>query len=312
MSFSTPVLFLIFNRPECTFQTFDRIRELKPSKLYIAADGPRTHKDGEEEKCLEARKIIQKVDWPCELKTLLRKENYGCKKAVSGAIDWLFENENEGIILEDDCVPDLSFFHFSSSMLSRYKEDERISMICGSNFLYGDSDYKKYTFDHSYFFSNYYPIWGWATWKRAWKRYNVDLNEWPELDKQGKLYWLFPIKRIANHYKGMFDILYYKGFNTWDIQWWFTCIFQHGLSIVPRHNLVRNIGEDGTHTSTQGTDFLKMPVIPIDCTDLKHPTLVYPDAYFNKELYRIIGVLKSPWQLLVFKMKLWFGFIKTH
>jgi hypothetical protein len=302
-----PVLFLIFNRPDCTLKTFEAIRTAKPSQLFIAADGHRAGKAGEKELCEMARKVAKMVDWPCELQILFRETNLGCKEAVAGAITWFFSQVEGGIILEDDCVPDVSFFHFSANMLQRYRDDERIMMVCGTNFLYGAPDYHKYNFDDSYFFSNYYPIWGWATWKRAWDKYDISIKHWPDYRKKNKIYWLFPIKRIANHYKGMFDILFYKGFNTWDIQWWFACIFNHGLAIVPKHNLINNIGAEGTHTETQGQAFLQIPIIPIDYKNIKHPKYIYPENYFNKEIYRIVGVLKNPQQLLVAKIKLWLG-----
>lgn len=135
--FSTPILFLIFNRPDTTRIVFNRIREIRPSKLYVAADAPRTNKLGEPELCMETRAIIKDIDWPCELKTLFRNENLGCKLSVSGALDWFFENEECGIILEDDCLPDLTFFSFCKELLERYKDDDRIGHIGGNCFLPG-------------------------------------------------------------------------------------------------------------------------------------------------------------------------------
>ena len=307
MTFSKPVLFLIFNRPEFTFQSFKKIKELRPSKLYIAADGPRKNKSGEKEKCDLARSIVKDIDWPCDIKTLFRDNNLGCKLAVSSAIDWLFTFEEDGIILEDDCAADATFFQFCEKMLERYKTEDRIMMICGSNYLYGSEKYPLPEFENSYFFSDYYPIWGWATWKRAWNFYNVDISSWESKRKRGDLYWLFPIKRLANHYKGMFDIVQYEGFNTWDIQWWYACIFNNGLSIVPKYNLIQNIGSEGVHTATQGQSFLNMPVIPLDCETLKHPDFIYPQYDYNLQIYKIIGVLKTPWQLLKHKTKVFVG-----
>ena len=169
--FQTPILFLIFNRPDTTKLVFESIKRIKPAKLYIAADGARKHKVGEDLLCKETRSIIDLIDWECEIKTLLRTENLGCKIAVSSAIDWFFENEEQGIILEDDCLPNESFFNFCEQLLNQFKENKEIMHISGNNFQDGIT-----RGDGSFYFSKYNHIWGWATWKRAWKLYNVKLE----------------------------------------------------------------------------------------------------------------------------------------
>lgn len=173
--FSTPILFLIFNRPDTTRIVFKRIREIRPSKLYVAADAPRANKLGEAELCMETRAIIKDIDWPCELKTLFRDENLGCKLSVSGALDWFFENEECGIILEDDCLPDLTFFSFCKELLERYKDDDRIGHIGGNCFLPG-----QIAKELSYDFCSITHIWGWATWRRVWKNMDVQFHFWEE------------------------------------------------------------------------------------------------------------------------------------
>ena len=172
--FNTPILFLIFNRPDTTFKVFEEIRKIKPAKLYIAADGPRPNVIGEEEKCTASRNIIKQVDWDCDVKTLFREKNLGCKIAVSSAISWFFENVEEGIILEDDTFPTQSFFWFCQELLDFYRNDSRIMHISGNNFQLG-----KIRGEGSYYFSKYNHIWGWATWKRAWRFYDVSLNTFP-------------------------------------------------------------------------------------------------------------------------------------
>ena len=156
------VLFIIFNRPETTQRVFDAIRLAKPTRLYIAADGPRENKTGEKELCEQARKIAQNVDWDCEVKTLFQKENLGCGKAVSHAISWFFENEDMGIILEDDCLPHQSFFKYCEELLEKYKNNDRIGIISGNNF-----QKKRKIGSFSYYFSDIVNIWGWATWARS-------------------------------------------------------------------------------------------------------------------------------------------------
>ena len=173
-SLKTAVLFLLFNRPDTTTHVFEKIRQIKPQRLYVASDGPRESYDGEIEKVIKAREIASKVDWPCELKTLFRDKNLGCKKGVSSAITWFFEHEEQGIILEDDCIPNLDFFNFCENLLIRYSRDKRIFTITGSNFQNG-----KWRGDASYYFSKKFHCWGWATWKRAWKLYQGDILFWP-------------------------------------------------------------------------------------------------------------------------------------
>jgi GT2 family glycosyltransferase len=167
-SLETAILILLFNRPETTIRVFDKISQIKPQRLYIASDGPRKNFDGEKEKVKKVREIATRVDWPCEVKTLFRNENLGCKKGVSSAITWFFEQEEQGIILEDDCVPNLDFFTFCESLLDRYAEDERVSVITGNNF-----QNNKWRGDASYYFSKYNHCWGWASWRRSWKDYRV-------------------------------------------------------------------------------------------------------------------------------------------
>lgn len=281
--FQTPILFLVFNRPENTEQVFKEIKKIKPKHLFIAADGPRDTVIGETEKCTEVRKIVSQVDWDCELKTLYREKNLGCKKAVSSGIDWFFENVEAGIILEDDCVPHTSFFGFCQHLLSYYRSDKRIMMICGTTYL---PDKLNGTISDSYFFSNYYPIWGWATWKRAWQLYDVDMKAWDSLKEEQQLKWLFPSPVLADYYEEMFDMLK-NGFDTWDIQWWFACIFNSGLSVVPKNNLISNIGITGTHSNTQGDFFTRTKTTSINADDLKHPQYVFPDKLLNETTYAV-------------------------
>lgn len=175
---NVPVLLLIFNRPDTTQRVFHEIRGASPLQLFISADGPRENKPGEFEKCQITRDIVRQVDWDCEVYTNFRDKNLGCKIAVSSAIDWFFENVEEGIILEDDCLPSFSFFRFCEELLEKYRDDERIMQIGGTNLL---SEWQRS--DDSYYFSKYGAIWGWATWRRAWQYYDVNMKLWPEVKK---------------------------------------------------------------------------------------------------------------------------------
>lgn len=247
MRLTNPVLFLIFNRPDTTQRVFEAIRQAKPARLFVAADGPREDRPGEAEKCAQARSIIENVDWDCEVVTLFREKNLGCGKAVSSAIDWFFENVEEGIILEDDCLPSQPFFMYCQELLEYYRQDTRIMQISGSNFI-------KSEMDESYFFSKYGPCWGWATWKRAWKYYDVDMRLWPVV-KGKKLHYDFCFDEDEiKAREDIFDSVYNGAIDTWDYQWVFAKLVNNGLSITPKENLVSNIGfsEDATHTRDKG------------------------------------------------------------
>lgn len=263
----TPILFLVFNRPETTKKVLDQIRISKPSKLYVAADGPRTQVPEDEKKCDEVRKMIENgIDWECQLKTLYRDTNLGCGIGVYKAIDWFFEQEEMGIILEDDCVPAQSFFSFCHLMLEKYKDEETIHQISGSNFQFGKSRGKA-----SYYFSNYNICWGWATWKRSWSLYQYTIDYGPNnsvLDlfdsKEEKAYWdnvLSQLSKDANQN------------HIWDYQWYYCMWKNNKLAICPQQNLIQNIGfgSDATHTTQTFMSVNNVPFVEIDTTKLVHP-----------------------------------------
>lgn len=272
-----PVLFLIFNRPDTTQQVFNEIRKTRPNKLFIAADGPRKNNSNDALLCQQTRDIVNLIDWDCEVHTLFREENLGCKFAVSSAIDWFFSHVEEGIILEDDCLPDQSFFPFCQELLERYRDDERIMMISGDNFQFG-----RKRDDYSYYFSRYAHIWGWATWRRGWKHYDRDMKLWPEV-KRGN--WLFDIlldRKIVNYWEKIFDQSFNGEINTWDYQWVFSCWIQNGLSIIPDVNLVTNIGfgDRSTHTKVD-TPFSNMPVEKMRFPIIHPPFIIRDDVSDN-------------------------------
>ncbi len=246
--FTTPILFVIFNRPDTTFRVFEAIRTAKPTKLFVAADGPRKDRPGDEEKCRQARTVLDKIDWPCEVKTLFREKNLGCKLGVSSAIDWFFENVEEGIILEDDCLPDPSFFIFCQDLLGYYRNDEKVMHISGDNFQFG----KKYG-DGSYYFSRYPHIWGWATWRRAWKKYDVDIKSFPQFRKENGLSRVFNDKGQQRYWYKVLETMYAGQVDTWDHQWSYAVWSNGGLAVLPNQNLIANIGfgPEATHTKTE-------------------------------------------------------------
>lgn len=263
-----PVLFLVFNRIMVTRKAFEAIRTARPKRLYVAADGPRKECEGEQEKVEKVRKIVEQVDWNCEVRTLFRKENLGCKKAVSSAISWFFEHETEGIILEDDCVPDQSFFPFCQELLSRYRCDTRVMAISGNNFQEG---FKRT--DDSYYFSRYPHCWGWATWKRAWTMWDGDLSTWPEVRKENRLADISGGHvAFENYWSDIFNKCYNDKIDSWAFPWTYTSMIQRGLTILPNVNLVSNIGfgPDATHTKDKNSHVSNLPAFSVKFP-LKHP-----------------------------------------
>lgn len=225
MCFSTPVAFFIFNRPDKTRAVFESIRKIQPKKLLVVADGPRFSE--EIIKCDQARSVIEQVDWDCDVLTNLSDKNLGCKYRISSGLDWVFSEVEEAIILEDDCVPALSFFDFCQDMLKYYRYDERVMHIAGNNFQSGKS-----RTDYSYYFSKYTHIWGWASWRRAWKFYDVDMHTWPECKKLKLICSVFDSRDEQQYWTEIFDSVYEGRIDTWDYQWYYTCWFQNGISTL--------------------------------------------------------------------------------
>jgi hypothetical protein len=269
----TPIAFIIFNRPDTTEKVFEAIRQAKPSILLVIADGARKDKLGEAEKCNATRAIIDGVDWECEVRTNYSDVNLGCGKRVSSGIDWVFQEVEEAIILEDDCLPHPTFFQFCDELLEYYRHDSRIMAISGDNFQNG----RKYT-DASYYFSRYMHVWGWATWRRAWKHYDFTMTKWPEIKDGGFLKSVLERKELIVYWTMIFDMMHKSEIDTWDHQWAFACWNQNGLNIVPEVNLVSNIGftADATHTK-RDSPLANIPVCPVQFP-LAHPKFVMRNA----------------------------------
>lgn len=252
---NTPVAFIIFKRPDTTAKVFEAIRQAKPSKLFVIADAPRPEIPGEVEKCTATRAIIDSVDWDCEVFKNYSDKNMGCDLRVITGISWVFDYVEEAIILEDDCLPNPSFFPFCEQLLEHYRHDERIMHISGNNFQFG----RKRT-NYSYYFSRYPHIWGWATWKRAWKLYDFEMKLWQYFSKQNILKSILQEPDAFEYWSQIFQSVFNKEIDTvWDYQWTFTCWVQNGLSILPNVNLVSNIGfsNEGTNTTNQQKNYAK-------------------------------------------------------
>lgn len=295
--FDIPILFLIFNRPETTARVFNEIKKIKPKTLYIAADGPRNL--NEEKLCLECRTISEKVDWDCNLKFLYRSENLGCKIAVSEAITWFFENNDMGIILEDDCLPLPSFFTFCKELLIKYKDEEKIMHISGNNFQLGNDKNEQ----SSYYFSRYPHIWGWASWKRAWLKYDIEMKNYPKLLNNKKF-----VKYADNF---ILKLVYENKLSTWDSQWLYSVNFENGLSILPRYNLVKNIGfseKNATNTIAIPKWFKKM--IYKDIETIIHPISIQFDD--KSDLFTRNNILSNQRMRIKEKIRKIISFIKLN
>ena len=271
-----PVLFLVFNRINTTKQVFSTIREAQPPRLYIAADGARPNYDEQDKVDTVRNYIVNNIDWDCKVKTLFREKNLGCKYAVSGAIDWFFENEEMGIILEDDTLPSQSFFYFCQELLEKYRYDERIMKIAGFNEMEGFKQNKD-----SYLFANFGSDWGWASWSRAWKHYDVEMSDWPEFkDKKLNQYYPFIEKRNK-----IFEKTYKNNIDTWDYQWHYAINKNHGLVCIPCKSLVKNIGFGKEATHTQKVELSRQKVNRKEINfPLIHPFCLFPYLAYEKYL----------------------------
>ena len=283
--FETSVLFIIFNRPDTTQQVFDEIKKVKPRYLYVAADGVRPNNSIDVEKVKQTRDIINQVNWDCELKTLFRDENKGCGKGPAEAISWFFENVEQGIILEDDCVPHPDFFPFCEQMLNEFKEDERITSIAGSNFQDGKKRSKG-----SYYFSVHNRIWGWASWRRTWNNYDYYLKNIEKSEFENLLLNLFSNQTERNYWNNVYQIVTENRLNDscWDYQFMFMQWKLNGLTLIPNVNLVSNIGdgEDATHTInwTNNKNLRRQTgsIFPIILNQKIERSISADDYYFRK------------------------------
>ena len=294
--FSTPILLLIFNRPQATKKVFQQLRIFKPQYLFVSADGPRAFNVNDKELCVETRKIIDNIDWHCEVKTHYSDINLGCKIGVSSGIDWFFDHVEEGIILEDDCLPGPSFFQFCENMLAHYRNNEKVMHIGGSNFQDGII-----RGSGSYYFSSIPHVWGWATWRRAWRKYDVSIKSFPELMNNHQFDKLYFSDRIKQYWLKNFELVYTNRKDTWDIQWMYTVSIHHGMSVIPNSNLVSNIGfESGaTHTFNQTDPMANRSVHTIG--QIIHPSTISPhtdaDAYTFKK-YMSPSIMLKLWRMI--------------
>jgi len=268
----TPVALLIFRRPETTARVFAEIARARPSKLLIIADGPSPSRPGEAERCAATRAIVEQVDWPCSVLRNYADTNLGLRARVASGLDWVFSQVDEAIILEDDCLPDISFFRYCAELLELYRDDDRVVSISGDNFQQG----RRRT-PSSYYFSRHPHVWGWGSWRRVWRHYDAEMKSWPADRDRGWLNSFFQNPRMARYWSDTFDAVHQGKIDTWDHQWTYNCWQLGGLAALPEVNLISNIGfgPDATHTRRKGR------FSAIDTGRLEFP-LLHPDKVIHQ------------------------------
>lgn len=279
---SVPVLLLIFNRPRHAEAAFKRIREVKPPRLYIHADGPRSDRPGEAEAVATTRKVVEKIDWPCEVFTLFRTENKGLREGVKGALDWFFEAEPAGIVIEDDCLPDPSFFQFCAEVLEVYADNPNVMHIGGSNLI----EHQTQSLHESYIITKFSLVWGWASWRRAWQKMDINLTGLDEFIQSGKIAELTSVQPAQTYMLDKFQVTRDRKNNSWAYAWFYSILKNNGTCLLPTVNLVQNTGvgdEQATNTNQKDAKSaiaarqMKFPLTP--------PCLMKRDQAIENQLF---------------------------
>lgn len=280
-----PVGLLLFNRPDHTAKVLSVLARVKPRVLLVVADGPRPDHPEDVKRCREVRALVEQVDWDCEVRTRYADMNLGVGAGVSGGCDWFFTQSDRVIVLEDDCVPDPTFFRYCVELLERYRDDQRVFLISGNNFSSG----RRWTND-SYFFSRYPFIWGWAAWRRTWERYDFHMTRWPELRASGWLAGILGESRAVRYWTRIFDRTHARQNNVWGYQLVYSAWLAGGLCVVPDRNLVTNIGfgAGASHTASTDSPQAWLPAMPIDFP-MRHPQAVVrhdqADVFHQEAIY---------------------------
>lgn len=278
----------MFRRPDTTARVLDAIRAARPSLLLVVADGPRPDRPDDAAACAATRALIGGIDWPCEVRREFATVNMGCRRRVASGLAWVFGQVPEAIILEDDCVPDQTFFPFCDELLERYRDDPRVAQVSGANNQKGRRRGK-----HSYFFSRYHNVWGWASWRRAFDVYDVGMRRWPELRDSSWLAGVLDDRRMVHYWTREFQAVYEGRIDTWDYQWIFSTWLHSMVSLVPNRNLVKNIGfgPGASHTPHHdpfANDELQRIDFPLD-----HPQSVVRDRRADRFTERL--EFTDPW-----------------
>ncbi|OIO19953.1 MAG: hypothetical protein AUJ23_01180 [Candidatus Magasanikbacteria bacterium CG1_02_32_51] len=280
--YKVPILLLLFNRIETAQKVFSKVRLVKPERLFIAVDGPREGVADDVYNCQSVRDIVNQIDWPCEVKTLFQEKNKGLLYGPAEAITWFFSYVEEGVILEDDCVPSDSFFKFCEILLEKYRFDERVMHIGGSNFNQG----RRFG-DSSYYFSKFNLLWGWASWRRAWKYYDTEMKNFPEFKRTHMIDGVWFDKKRGRSFNKIFEKIYNKKVMVWDYIWTYTVWSQNGLSALPNVNLISNIGSGPFATNTKDESDLMFQDVS-EISEYSHPSFVLSNNLVDEFIYNRI------------------------
>ncbi|TWU08264.1 glycosyltransferase family 2 protein [Stieleria varia] len=262
------VVFLTFNRPDSAARALRHIRLAQPEHLFFVSDGARDDRPDEESLVRETRALVDTVDWPCRVHRIFAQQNMGCAQRVSSAVTKALETVDRVVVLEDDCVPDPTFFGYCQTLLDRYADDQRVMSITGNNFQLGRS-----RTECSYYFSKYAHCWGWATWRRAWQHFDLSLSRWPDIRDSGQLAAICPDPYELEYWTDNFDRVFAGQINSWAFPWNLACWLNHGLVATPNVNLVSNVGcgDDATHTRKR-TSVIGLPTQALG--SMRHPERV--------------------------------------
>jgi hypothetical protein len=298
----TPVLLLAFNRPDLLQTVVEGLAGTEPRLVLASVDGPRPDHPDDRERCARVRAVAESVPWASEVRLKAEEANLGCGPAVSSAISWALDQVPEVIVIEDDCLPDPSFLPFCDELLDRYRDDQRVMQIGGTNW---GADERRFA-GRSYAFTSFAPVWGWATWRRAWALYDYELESWPRLKESG----MDAGMEVSPRFRRLLERdwhLVREGRGTWDHQWQYTVIRHHGLSVIPASNLVVNIGHRGDATQHTAPDrvfaALRRESAP---TPLRHPPEVARNAAVEAVFERIY------WQKLGWPGHLYRRLVRSH
>lgn len=282
------ITLIIYNRPDTTERVFNAIRQAKPDKLFVVADSPDKDDVKNAERCALVRQIVEKIDWNCQVYRNYADEHMGLDERISSGLSWVFEHVPDSIVLEDDCYPHPSFFPYCSELLDRYRDDERIMCVSGNSFQQ-DAGHGEF----SYYFSRYFHCWGWASWARAWRHFDLSLSGWPEFRDGGGLESWFPNPEERRYWTDIMDMKYEQPGIKWDFGFLFACWAQSGLTVLPWVNLISNIGfsPQGSQAVSAYSGLANMPVR--DIGEISHPPFVFRDERADRYEYEYRHTLPS-------------------
>lgn len=287
----TPVALLIFNRPEITRRLVAEVIKANPPRVLVFGDGPRADHPHDAELIRQTKAVISEAPWQCEVLTNYSEANLGTRYRPATGLDWVFQNVDRAIFFEDDCLPHPSFFRFCDELLEKYQDDERVMMISGNNFM------GRRLSPDSYLFSHYAGIWGWATWRRAWAHYDVEMRQWPALRETSFLRDVLGNEQEAEFWRVYFDRIVAGETQTWDHQWQFAMWVQHGLSLMPAVNLCTNVGfgPEAQHNKEFNPKLAEVAVHEMDFA-LRHPAAMVRSREYDEFVFQELlseGVVKK-------------------